>query len=108
MSRQFEVRIERNFFQRINRAVMKGRMSAYANQREIEMSQDAEDLTIYRVVMNDEEMYSIWPADREILLGWRDVGKTGTRAEVLAYIEEVWTDMRPLSMRQAMERDRGE
>jgi MbtH protein len=63
---------------------------------------DREDRTIYKVVVNHEEQYSIWPADRENALGWNDVGKTGTRAEVLAYIHEVWTDMRPLSLRKKM------
>ena len=58
------------------------------------MSEETEDTTIYKVVMNHEEQYSIWPADRENALGWNDVGKTGTKAECLAYIEEVWTDMR--------------
>ena len=61
------------------------------------------DSTIYKVVVNHEEQYSIWPADRENPLGWRDVGKSGPKAECLAYIEEVWTDMRPLSLRQHME-----
>ena len=61
------------------------------------------DVTIYKVVVNHEEQYSIWPADRENPLGWRDVGKSGPKAECLAYIEEVWTDMRPLSLRQHME-----
>jgi uncharacterized protein YbdZ (MbtH family) len=62
-----------------------------------------EDSTIYRVVVNHEEQYSIWPADREYPVGWRDGGKTGTKADCLAYIEEVWTDMRPLSLRKHME-----
>lgn len=61
---------------------------------------EREDGTIYTVVMNHEEQYSIWPIDRDVPLGWREVGKTGTKAECLAYIEEVWTDMRPLSVRQ--------
>lgn len=64
---------------------------------------EREDTTIYKVVMNHEEQYSIWPADRENALGWNDVGITGTKAEVLAYIQEVWTDMRPLSLRKKME-----
>jgi MbtH protein len=67
------------------------------------MSNDREETTIYQVVMNDEEQYSIWPADRELALGWRYAGKTGPKAECLAYIEEVWTDMRPLSLRKKME-----
>jgi MbtH protein len=58
---------------------------------------------IYTVVMNDEEQYSIWPADRELPLGWHTVGKTGTREECLAYIQEVWTDMRPKSLRDRMD-----
>jgi MbtH protein len=55
------------------------------------------------VVVNHEEQYSIWPADREKPLGWRGVGKTGLKAECLAYIKEVWTDMRPLSLRKKMD-----
>jgi MbtH protein len=66
-------------------------------------SEDREDNTIYKVVVNHEEQYSIWPADRENALGWNDAGKTGTKAECLAYIQEVWTDMRPLSLRKKME-----
>jgi MbtH protein len=69
-----------------------------------EMSWDEkEDQTTYCVVVNHEEQYSIWPADREKPLGWRGVGKTGSKAECLAYIKEVWTDMRPLSLRKKMD-----
>ena len=64
---------------------------------------DREDDTVYRVVVNHEEQYSIWPAYKENPLGWRDVGKSGLKAECLAYIKEVWTDMRPLSLRKKME-----
>lgn len=64
---------------------------------------DREDTTIYKVVVNHEEQYSIWPADRENPLGWNDAGKTGPKAECLEYIKEVWTDMRPLSLRKQME-----
>ena len=63
---------------------------------------EAEDTTIYKVVINHEEQYSIWPADREPPLGWQEVGKQGCKAECLAYIKDVWTDMRPLSLRQKM------
>jgi len=63
---------------------------------------DSEDKTVYIAVVNHEEQYSIWPAHRELPLGWRDAGKTGTKAECLAYIGEVWTDMRPLSLRKKM------
>jgi MbtH protein len=62
-------------------------------------SQALDDNMIYKVVMNAEEQYSIWPADRENALGWNDAGKTGTKQECLDYIQEVWTDMRPLSLR---------
>jgi MbtH protein len=57
----------------------------------------------YQVVVNDEEQYSIWPEGRELPLGWRSAGKAGTKEECLAYIEEVWTDMRPLSLRRALD-----
>ena len=68
-----------------------------------EMERDErEDTTIYKVVVNHEEQYSIWQADRENALGWNDAGKTGTKQECLAYIKEVWTDMRPLSLRKKM------
>ena len=63
---------------------------------------EREDTTIYRVVVNHEEQYSIWPSDRELPLGWKDAGKVGPKAECLSYINEVWTDMRPLSLRQKM------
>lgn len=59
--------------------------------------------TIYKVVLNHEEQYSIWPADRENALGWNDAGKSGSKAECLTYIKEVWTDMRPLSLRNKMQ-----
>lgn len=64
---------------------------------------EREDITIYKAVVNHEDQYSIWPADRENPMGWQDAGKTGSKAECLAYIKEVWTDMRPLSLRQRME-----
>lgn len=67
------------------------------------MSHDEEDdTTIYKVVVNHEEQYSIWPEHRENPLGWTDAKKSGTKAECLAYIKEVWTDMRPLSLRRQM------
>lgn len=69
------------------------------------MAWDEEDLTVYTVVVNHEEQYSIWPEYKEIPLGWRAVGKSGPKSECLAYIQEVWTDMRPLSLRKKMEAD---
>jgi MbtH protein len=67
------------------------------------MPEDNEDSTIYKVVVNHEEQYSIWPAHRDNARGWRDAGKTGVKAECLAYVKEVWTDMRPLSLRKRMQ-----
>lgn len=64
---------------------------------------DKEDTTIYKVVVNHEEQYSIWPDYKEIPNGWKHVGETGLKTECLAYIKEVWTDMRPLSLRKKME-----
>lgn len=66
-------------------------------------NEELEDTRVYRVVVNHEEQYSIWPADREVPMGWRAVGIEGSKAECLAYIEKVWTDMRPLSLRKWME-----
>jgi MbtH protein len=76
--------------------------SAMTRSKEMS-SDDTEDTRIYKVVLNHEEQYSIWPADRENALGWFDAGKSGLKAECLAYIKEVWTDMRPLSLRKQME-----
>ena len=64
---------------------------------------EKEDTTIYNVVVNHEEQYSIWPVDRDLPDGWRAVGKSGPKQECLDYIEEVWTDMRPLSLRKQMD-----
>jgi MbtH protein len=72
-------------------------------QEKTVMADEQEDKTIYKVVLNHEEQYSIWPAHRENALGWKDAGKSGTKAECLAYIKEVWTDMRPLSLRKKMQ-----
>ena len=65
--------------------------------------EDEDDDQNWRVVINDEEQYSIWRTDRELPLGWREEGKVGTRQECLDHIEEVWTDMRPLSIRGTVE-----
>ena len=62
----------------------------------------SDDDTIYKVVINHEEQYSIWPQHQKNPLGWNDVGKVGPKAECLAYIKEAWTDMRPLSLRRKM------
>lgn len=64
---------------------------------------DAVNEAQYEVVMNHEEQYSIWAAEREIPQGWKAVGKRGSKEECLEHIKEVWTDMRPLSLRQHME-----
>jgi len=64
---------------------------------------DREDNAVYKVVVNHEEQYSILPIYKANPAGWRDEGKAGPRAECLAYIKEVWTDMRPLSLRKKME-----
>jgi MbtH protein len=57
----------------------------------------------YKVVINDEEQYSIWCADRDPPTGWLAVGREGTKADCLAYIDEIWTDMRPLTLRKQMD-----
>jgi len=66
-------------------------------------SNDDEDASQFEVVINHEEQYSIWALGREIPAGWEKAGKSGTKKECLDYIEEVWTDMRPLSLRKFME-----
>ncbi|MEA3013362.1 MAG: MbtH protein [Sphingomonadales bacterium] len=63
-----------------------------------------EDDTPYIVVVNEEEQYSIWPADRSLPAGWREAGKRGSKAECLDHIEDVWTDMRPLSLQRLQQK----
>jgi len=67
------------------------------------MQDEARADVIYKVVMNDEEQYSIWPADRPAPLGWQDAGMVGPKAACLEHVDKVWTDMRPLSLRRALE-----
>lgn len=64
---------------------------------------DEEDNTIYQVVKNHEEQYSIWPDYKQIPGGWETVGEKGLKQDCLEYIKEVWTDMRPLSLRKHMQ-----
>jgi MbtH protein len=69
------------------------------------MQSETEDKTTYKVVVNDEEQYSIWPADKTNARGWKDAGKVGPKEECLAYTKVVWTDMRPLSLRKKMDKE---
>lgn len=67
---------------------------------------EEEDTTIYQVVVNHEEQYSIWPEYKDVPNGWQVADKAGSKQECLAYIKVVWTDMRPLSLRKQMETNR--
>jgi MbtH protein len=67
-------------------------------------NQEHDDIE-YQVVVNAEEQYSIWPVGRELPLGWQVAPKAGSKSECLAYIEEVWVDMRPASLRRELARD---
>ncbi len=64
---------------------------------------EKEDTTIYQVVVNHEEQYTIWPESKEIPSGWQAVGKIGNKQACLDHIQEVWTDRRPLSLRLNMQ-----
>jgi len=66
------------------------------------MAFDRED-AVYKVLVNGEEQYSLWPDYKEVPAGWREAGKQGSKAECLAFVEANWTDMRPLSLRQKMD-----
>jgi MbtH protein len=66
------------------------------------MPNDREDTRTYKVVVNHEEQYSIWPEQRDNPAGWNSTGKTGSKEECLAHIKETWTDLRPLSLRRKM------
>lgn len=58
----------------------------------------------YLVVVNDEEQYSIWPEDEPVPAGWRATGVAGDKPQCLAHIQQVWTDLRPKSLRERMAR----
>ena len=60
------------------------------------------DEPMYKVVVNHEEQFSIWPLHKSNALGWKDAGKSGTKEECMAFVDQVWTDMRPLSLRKEM------
>ena len=68
---------------------------------------EAQETRPHAVVINDEEQYSIWPADRDMPPGWHGDGFSGPEADCLAHISEVWTDMRPLSLRRTMDQAAG-
>lgn len=57
----------------------------------------------YQVLRNDEDQYSLWPSDLDVPAGWHQAGKEGTKEECSAYVDEVWTDMRPRSLRERMD-----
>ena len=63
-----------------------------------------DEASTFIVVVNDEEQHSLWPAFAETPAGWRQVYGEGSRADCLQYVEENWTDMRPKSLREAMNR----
>jgi MbtH protein len=67
---------------------------------------DANDALEYKVVVNQEEQYSLWPADRENAPGWKDAGHRGSKEDCLAYVKQVWTDMRPRSLRDKNDSER--
>jgi MbtH protein len=64
-------------------------------------SHDETDALVYEVVVNEDDQYSVWRADREPPLGWKLAGMSGTKSDCLRYVEEMWTDMRPRSARNA-------
>jgi MbtH protein len=75
---------------------------------DVRSGNEGDDGVVYRAVMNQEEQYSIWPVAKELPPGWQFVGEPGTKGEVLAFIEDAWNDMRPLSLRKKMaEMERG-
>ena len=61
-----------------------------------------ENIKTYVVLINGEEQYSIWPSGKKIPDGWSEAGKSGPKEECLSYVEEVWVDMRPLSLREKL------
>jgi MbtH protein len=71
-------------------------------EEETRMTTVDDEHRAFRVVLNDEEQYSVWWGDRDLPAGWRPEGTVGTRQECLDHIAGIWTDMRPLSLRNRM------
>jgi MbtH protein len=70
------------------------------------MAFDRDD-ALYKVLVNEQEQYSLWPEYKAVPAGWRETGTRGDKPHCLAYVEQVWTDMRPLSLRQQMDSQAG-
>lgn len=66
------------------------------------MNAAAVEAPLYKVIVSQDDQYSIWPAYKQSAPGWQDAGKEGSEVECLAYIREVWTDMRPRALRDMM------
>ena len=81
-------------------------MSFFVVSLAVPVVAEAQEREGYRVVINHEEQYAVWGAEMEVPSGWRAVGRPGSLRQVMGYIEEVWTDMRPLSVRKRMEEQR--
>lgn len=62
-----------------------------------------DEATVFVVLVNDEDQYSLWPRFKEIPAGWKQVGPTGSKEECLKFVEANWIDMRPRSLREAKE-----
>ena len=75
-------------------------MQTMSDERVDDITIDGE---LFRVLVNDEGQHSIWPAGAEIPAGWSSVRDAGSKDECLAFVEENWTDMRPKSLRDAMD-----
>jgi len=59
-----------------------------------------EHIKLWKVLINEEDQYSIWPTSKLIPFGWKDAGKEGEKEECLEYIKDIWTDMRPRTLRE--------
>ncbi|MBQ0985585.1 MbtH family NRPS accessory protein [Streptomyces sp. F63] len=60
-----------------------------------------------KVLVNDEEQYSLWPEYLAVPAGWKETGTAGSKEECLEYVKEVWVDMRPKSLRRQMAEQSG-
>ena len=73
----------------------------------METKQDASNEETFLVVVNDEEQYSIWPSYMQMPKGWHATGVEGDKKACLDHIEQVWTDITPLSVRRQLDASRG-
>jgi MbtH protein len=65
-----------------------------------------DDDASFLVLINEEGQHSLWPAHLGAPDGWRTVYGPAARSACLGYVDDHWSDMRPLSLIARMDQAR--